>query len=118
MWRWGNDLYNTGYHIFTILYSRWLGIDIYLFHYPEGSCIPKHKDPAKYGPHYRFNVELKKAKVGGEFKCANKVFSWWNRVHLFRADANYHRVTKIEKGSRWVFSIGWTNRFKKPKGKR
>lgn len=112
MWRWGKDDYNTGYRIFTFLYSRLLGIDIYLFHYPEGSWIPKHKDPGKYGPHYRFNIELKKTDVGGEFKCSNKIFSLWNRVQCFRADTNYHRVTKIQKGSRWVLSFGWTNRFK------
>jgi hypothetical protein len=57
-------------------------------------------------------VELKKAEVGGEFRCAKMIFSKWNRLFLFRADSSYHRVTKIEKGSRWVLSFGWTNRFK------
>ena len=107
LWRWGYDQFYTGYRIFTIAYIKWLRWDIYLFHYPTGSLIPKHKDPAKYGAHYRFNVTLKKAKQGGEFKCNNVVFKWW-RFCLFRADANYHSVTRIEQGSRWILSFGFT----------
>lgn len=109
LWRWGNDVHNTGYRIFTLMYIKKIRWDIYLFHYPEGSYIPKHKDPSKYGKHYRFNITLKKPKKGGEFKCRNVVFKW-KRFCLFRADANYHRVTKIEQGSRWVLSFGFTFR--------
>jgi len=86
-----------------------LKTDIYIFHYKTGSFIPKHKDPGKYGRHYRFNITLKKADKGGEFVCSNVVFRWW-RFCLFRADANFHKVKKIEKGSRWVLSIGVTLR--------
>lgn len=111
LWRWGYDQFRTGYRIFTIAYIKAIRWDIYLFHYPEGSHIPKHKDPSKYGKHYRFNITLKKPKQGGEFKCKNVVFKWW-RFCLFRADANYHRVTKIEKGSRWILSFGFTFKHK------
>ena len=107
LFRWGNDKFNTGYRIFTLFYSTKLKWDIYIFHYKEGSYIPKHKDPSKYGKHYRFNIELKKPDKGGKFICDNVVFKWW-RFCLFRADANYHKVTKIEKGSRWVLSFGCT----------
>lgn len=107
LWRWGYDQFRTGYRIFTIAYIKALRWDIYLFHYPEGSFIPKHKDPSKYGKHYRFNITLKRAEQGGEFICNNVVFRWW-RFCLFRADANYHRVTKIEKGNRWILSFGVT----------
>ena len=108
LWRWGYDKFDTGYRIFTLAYSRWLGFDCYLFHYPTGSFIPKHKDPAKFGPHYRFNIELVKAKKGGEFLCKEMIFSLRNRIHFFRADDSYHQVTKIEEGSRWVLSFGFT----------
>ena len=109
LWKWGNDIHNTGYRIFTLFYSRKLRSDLYLFHYPQGSWIPKHKDPAKYGPHFRLNLEIVRPKKGGVFKCQNVVFSCFNgRLFLFRADANYHSVSKIEEGSRWVLSFGFT----------
>jgi len=47
LFRWGKDVNDTGYRIFTLAFSKTLGIDIYLFHYKKGSYIPKHKDPKK-----------------------------------------------------------------------
>lgn len=85
----------------------WLGFDCYLFHYPEGSYIPKHKDPAKFGRQYRLNFEIISADSGGVFKCRRIIFSAFNRIYLFRADAEYHSVTRIESGSRWVLSFGF-----------
>lgn len=111
LWRWGYDKFDTGYKIFTLAYSKRFGFDCYLFYYPQGSFIPKHKDPAKYGPHYRLNFELVKAKNGGKFICDRTVFSLFGRIHCFRADAFYHQVTPIEEGCRWVLSFGKT--FKK-----
>jgi hypothetical protein len=72
----------------------------------KGSYIPKHKDPGKHCKVYRLNIELRKAKKGGEFKCKNTIWQWRNRIYCFRADANYHQVTPIEEGSRWVLSFG------------
>lgn len=106
LWRWGKDVNDTGYRIFTIAFSKRLGIDIYLFHYKTGSYIPKHKDPKNNGPMYRFNIELIKAKKGGQFVCKKMLWSWANRVFFFRADDSYHYVTKIEEGERWVLSFG------------
>lgn len=107
MWRWGEDKFATGYKLFTLMYIKSLRWDLYLFKYPEGSWLPKHKDPSKYGAHYRFNIVLKKPKKGGEFICKEVIFKWW-RFCLFRADTNYHKVTKIEKGTRWMLSFGFT----------
>lgn len=114
MWKWGEDKFKTGYKLFTIFYSKLLGIDIYLFHYPQGSFIPKHKDPGKSGAHYRFNIELVAAKKGGVFICENKILALFSRIYLFRADTNYHQVSVIEEGCRIVLSFGWTNKFDKP----
>ncbi len=80
--------------------------DCYLFHYKQGSYIPRHKDPSGGRKIYRFNIELKKAKRGGVFKCNNMIWSWKNRIYLFRADTTYHYVTPIEEGSRWMLSFG------------
>lgn len=113
MWRWGNDKFATGYRIFTLFHSKTLGIDLYLFRYPEGSFIPKHKDPKTNGPTTRINLELRKAQQGGVFKCKRK-WSLFDRLHVFRADRDYHSVSKIEKGSRWVLSLGIANVFRKP----
>lgn len=106
MWRWGEDVYGTGYRLFTLFFSKRLGIDCYLFHYKEGSYIPKHKDPSAGGRMYRLNIELVKAKKGGQFVCKKMIWQWRDRIYFFRADDSYHYVTPIEEGTRWVFSIG------------
>jgi hypothetical protein len=84
-----------------------IGFDCYLFHYPTGSYIPKHKDPKKFGKQYRLNIEIIKPKKGGVFQCNKIILSLFGRVFLFRADSEYHRVTKIEEGERWVLSFGF-----------
>jgi len=77
-----------------------------LFHYKQGSYIPKHKDPSNGDRLYRFNIELWKADKGGQFVCQKMIWQWRNRMYLFRADNSYHYVTPIEQGSRWVLSFG------------
>jgi hypothetical protein len=77
-----------------------------LFRYDTNSYIPKHKDPANGRRIYRLNLEIVKAKSGGEFVCNKLLWSWANRVYVFRADNSYHYVTRVEQGSRWVISLG------------
>jgi hypothetical protein len=77
-----------------------------VFHYKQGSYIPKHKDPSGGRRIYRLNIELKKADLGGDFICNKMIWSWRDRIYLFRADTSYHYVTPIEKGSRWLLSFG------------
>lgn len=55
---------------------------------------------------YRFNIELIKAKKGGQFICPKMIWSAFDRFYFFRADNSYHKVTKIEEGTRWVLSFG------------
>jgi hypothetical protein len=105
LFRWGEDIHDTGYRIFTLAFSKRLGFDCYLFHYKTSSYIPKHKDPSKGKKLYRLNIELVCAKKGGKF-CCNKTIWSWGRMFLFRADDSYHYVTPIEEGSRWVLSFG------------
>lgn len=106
LWRWGNDTYDTGYRIFTLFFSKLLGMDIYLFHYKQGSYIPKHKDPSKGKRMYRLNFEIIKSDKGGQFICNKMIWHWRDRIYFFRADDSYHKVTPIEQGSRWVLSFG------------
>lgn len=104
MFRWGYDKFDTGYKLFTLAFCR--RFDCYLFRYPTGSRIPKHKDPSFGLRHYRLNIELVRAKRGGQFICPNMIFSFW-RIHFFRADDSYHWVTPIEEGTRWLLSFGF-----------
>ena len=80
--------------------------DVYLIKFPQGSEIKPHIDNVKTGRHFRLNITLKHAAKGGEFICDNPIINY-NRVKLFRPDIEQHQVSKIEKGSRYILSIGW-----------
>lgn len=105
--RWQRGRQNTGYDKLLILTGKYpLAFDIYLLKFPPGSEIPMHTDTVTHGNHFRMNIVLKKAKSGGDFICSNVL--WENsRIKLFRPDIASHRVTRIQKGTRYVLSIGW-----------
>jgi hypothetical protein len=88
-----------------LIFTRWF--DCYIFHYKLGSYIPRHKDPSGGRRIYRLNIELKSATRGGQFTCGKIIWQFRQRIYLFRADANYHYVTPIEDGSRWLLSFGF-----------
>ena len=58
------------------------------------------------GKHYRLNIVLKKARLGGEFICPDAIFQR-KRIKFFRPDISEHQVTKVVAGSRYLLSIGW-----------
>ncbi len=103
---WEEGRQKTGYKKIKLLESERLNFDCYLLYYPEGSEIPQHFDKVESGRHYRMNIVLKKADVGGDFVCQDVIFSKY-RTNIFRPDIAEHSVTKIEKGYRLVLSIGW-----------
>ncbi len=105
--RWQSGRQESGYDKMLLLTASWpLRFDSYLLRFPDGSSIPPHKDPVKQGRHYRLNVILKAPRSGGEFRCADPIFSS-PRIKLFRPDQSEHSVTKVLGGSRYVLSIGW-----------
>ena len=105
--RWQRGRQGSGYDKMLLLTAPWpLPFDSYLIRYPEGSSVPPHTDPVQQGRHYRLNVILKSPKSGGEFVCADPIYSS-KRVKLFRPDACEHSVTRVEGGSRYVLSVGW-----------
>ncbi len=57
---------------------------------------------------YKMNCVLVKPKAGGVFICEKKIFNLFGRLYLFRPDLYQHRVTKIERGSRWLLSFALT----------
>lgn len=109
-WRWQRGRQAGGYDRMLLATARWpLPFDCYLIRYPDGSHIPPHTDPVSEGRHYRLNIVLKSPRQGGEFLCANPIFST-RRIKLFRPDQCEHSVSRVEGGSRYVFSIGWVLR--------
>jgi len=104
---WKPGRQKTGYDSFLLFLNPFLiPFHVLILRYPEGSCIPPHKDKAKNFKHYRLNFLIKEAKKGGRF-ITEGAFYQSRFVNFFRPDLHKHEVTKIEIGSRYVFSIGW-----------
>ena len=80
--------------------------DAYLIKFPQGSEIKPHTDKVRTGKHFRLNIVLKHAEEGGEFICENLIINY-SRIKLFRPDVEQHQVLKINKGTRYILSIGW-----------
>lgn len=96
--------YNGGYKKLSILNFKFF--DMYLLKFPEGSSVPKHRDPVPNKKHFRMNIILKHAKEGGIFHCSNYIINL-PRLKLFRPDKYRHRVEEVKSGTRCVLSIGW-----------
>lgn len=107
MFHWRKGRQNTGYDVLTICSSKWpIPFDLYIIRYNQGAYIPPHIDIIESGKHYRLNVVLKNADIGGEFVCKNPIYET-SRIKLFRPDISEHSVTKIFSGTRYVLSLGW-----------
>lgn len=104
--KWVKGRQGSGYDKLKIISCNTLfHFDIYLIRFINGSYIPAHKDPVKYGEHYRINIILKKPDLGGHFFCNNVIYKN-SRLIIFRPDIEEHSVTRVE-GSRYVLSIGF-----------
>ncbi len=105
--RWRTGRQGSGYDKMLLATARWpIPFDSYLIRYPDGAEIPPHTDPVTTGRHFRLNIVLKSPRSGGEFVCGSPIFET-RRIKLFRPDACEHSVTRVEGGSRYVFSLGW-----------
>jgi hypothetical protein len=104
---WERGRQKSGYDKMLICGATWpIKFDTYLLKFPQGSEIAPHTDKVESGKHYRLNIVLKKADLGGEFICTNPIFET-KRVKLFRPDVSEHQVSKVIKGNRYLLSIGW-----------
>lgn len=105
--RWERGRQKSGYDKMLLCGAIWpIKFDTYLLKFPKGSEIAPHTDKVKSGKHYRLNIVLKKAEIGGEFVCANPIFET-KRIKLFRPDVCEHQVSKVVKGNRYLLNIGW-----------
>jgi hypothetical protein len=108
--RWRGGRQRSGYEKMLLLQSPFpLPFDVYLLRFRPGSEIPPHNDPVARGRHYRCNIVLRRAQRGGEFVCARPIYAS-RRVNLFRPDLCTHSVTRVERGERYVLSVGWIRR--------
>jgi hypothetical protein len=107
LWRWKSGRQASGYDTFALAVSQRLRFDSYLIRYREGAGIPPHRDPAPEGKrHYRLNVILWPARKGGDLACEAYLFRL-GPIKFFRPDLATHSVSPVEKGTRYVFSVGW-----------
>ncbi len=107
LFRWEKGRQNTGYDKMLVGGGFWPNpFDLYLLRFEEGQEIPPHTDKVDGGEHYRLNIVLKTAKEGGEFLCKDPIYET-KRIKYFRSDVSEHAVSKVKKGTRYVFSIGW-----------
>lgn len=105
--KWEQGRQGTGYEKLKIF--QFLNMDCYILRYKVGDFIPTHKDPVPNRKHWRLNIELKKAKVGGIFQYYDTSRNLWvtpGRISRFRSDIFKHRVSRIGKGSRVVLTFG------------
>jgi len=107
LFRWERGRQKSGYDKMLLCGAMWpIKFDTYLLKFPKGSEIAPHTDKVDSGKHYRLNIVLKSADIGGEFKCTNPIFET-KRIKLFRPDVSEHQVSRVVKGSRYLLSIGW-----------
>lgn len=105
--KWEKGRQHTGYEVIKLCSLVWpISFDVWLLRFREGDYIPPHVDIVENGDHYRFNIILKNAGMGGEFLCSSPIYES-KRIKYFRSDISEHSVTKVEKGVRYVLSIGW-----------
>ena len=106
--KWIKGRQDSGYLKIKIIESTKFKFDCYLIKYPTNSSIPKHTDKVtKDYTHNRINIILKKAKKGGIFKCQKYKTYFFKRVIKFKPSEFEHSVSKIEKGNRYILSLGW-----------
>ena len=107
MFRWLPGRQGTGYETLMLVWSRALRMDCCLIRYPVGASIPPHRDAVGPGErHYRLNVTLRSARVGGQLICSESILRV-GPINFFRPDLAEHQVTTVEDRTRYVFSIGW-----------
>ncbi|WP_394202306.1 hypothetical protein [Marinagarivorans algicola] len=99
LFRWERGRQKTRYHKMLLCGATWpIKFDIYFLRFPEGSEIKPHTDKVISGQHYRLNIVIKDADIGGDFICSNAIFES-ARIKLFRPDISEHPGSYIKNSS-------------------
>ena len=107
LFKWQKGRQKTGYEKMLLAGAMWpIKFDVYLLKFPEGCEVPPHIDEVTDGRHYRLNIVLKQAKLGGEFICKSPIYCS-KRIKFFRPDICEHSVTQVISGNRYLLCIGW-----------
>lgn len=101
--RWIKGRQGTGYEKLKIF--QFLNMDCYILRYNTGDYIPWHTDPVPNRKHYRLNIELVRALIGGRLFIGRENPAA-GRIVFFRSDLEEHMVTTILKGKRIVLTFG------------
>lgn len=106
MW-WHKGRGDSGYFKFKLWsFHRF---DCYILKYPKGSEIHSHIDPVTNSEHHRWNYSFG-SYIGGRFYLMAPLGRHYidKNPYKFRPDEEYHGVSKVLWGTRYVLSIGWT----------
>lgn len=111
MWlKWVKGRQNTGYEKMLIYQFKLFGkgFDCYLLRYKVKDEIPAHVDPIPGKKHFRLNIELVQAKVGGDlfFYQDRQWKHQYRKWVFFRSDLQPHKVTRVVQGERIVITFG------------
>lgn len=107
MFKWQNGRQKSGYDKLPIISASWLNFDLWLLRFKPGAYIAPHVDTVTDRRHYRLNIFIKPAKVGGVFRAGTVIYQ--NKfLAFFRPDISTHSVSKVESGTRYVLSLGFT----------
>tara|TARA_R110002050_G_scaffold1244_5_gene8802 strand:- start:101197 stop:101496 length:300 start_codon:yes stop_codon:yes gene_type:complete len=87
----------------TFLYTQRFAINLVTYY--EDHFVPRHLDMVSSGRLYKLNFVLVQPQQGGIFETEGVIFSFFNRIILFRPDLYEHRVTKIIRGKRVLLSF-------------
>lgn len=87
------------------LYTKSIAIN--LVTYSKGHFVSRHIDMVDGGRLYKLNLILVKPKQGGVFETERAIFSFFNRIILFRPDLYEHEVTEITHGKRVLLSFAF-----------
>lgn len=108
--KWQTGRQNSGYDKLPLLQGK--KFDFWLLRFREGGYINWHVDKVDTGRHYRLNIFVKPAEIGGEFRTNGSIIK--NRFFcLFRPDIHRHSVTPVNKGTRYVLSFGFVLKEKR-----
>lgn len=110
--RWFPGRQHTGYDTMLLIESQRLKLDLWILRFKPGAYIKRHVDDIAKGRHFRLNIYLRNAKVGGKFECDYPIIS--NRfLTFFRPDITQHSVSEVKEGTRYVLSFGFVLKDKK-----